>query len=247
MFRRIDLTLHRRGHKRRVNLSDFDNLNHVFQIDGEPMQTHPGRSVVRLNIDGQTCFLKRYWLIGRQVFRRFIAQGLHELAMIDWLNANGFSGPEVVARGVATRLGIRTRMFFLMRQVEDELPLERFYRRNREAVDELTRSLAEHTARLHDAGFYHRDYSERHIFVGRATERLTFRQIDLERASQGVRQEPNAAADLKTLACSIANEDLRTLIEGDFVDRYLECRKTAPPRDTFLQMLAAAQPTKTFE
>ena len=225
----------------------FDNIDQVFAIEGESMQTHTGRSVVRVSVDGRPHFLKRFWLTPRQVFRRLVAQGVHELAMIDWLNDNGFAGPIVVARGCARRLGFCTRMYFLMREVEGEFPLERYYRRNRNEVGSLITALAAHTARLHDAGFYHCDYSERHLLVGKDRADYRFRQIDLERASVGSRHEARAAADLKTLACSIADDTLRGLIEGEFVDDYVRRRSTAPPVDQFRRLLAAARPTKTFE
>ncbi|GJM25743.1 MAG: hypothetical protein DHS20C16_21580 [Phycisphaerae bacterium] len=228
-------------------LSDFNNLDAVFEIEGEPMQTHQGRSVTRLTMDGETHFLKRFWLTPTQVFRRFVVQGLHELAMIDWLNENGFAGPSVVARGSEKRFGMWHRMMFLMRAAEDEVPLERFCRKHPDRRDDVLSSLAGHTARLHDAGFYHRDYSERHLFVGRQNGDFRFRQIDLERASVGSRQEAKAAADVKTLACSIADPVLVAAVEGPFLDAYLKERSTLDSGDSFRALLAKAIPTKSFE
>lgn len=211
------------------------------------MQTHAGRSVTRVTVGGETHFLKRFWLTPKQVFRRFVAQGMHELAMIDWLNANHFTGPEVVARGVQRRFGIPIKMLFLMREASGETPLERFCRKHSSDRDAVFRDLAIHSARLHDAGFYHRDYSERHIFVRREEGGFGFRQIDLERASAGKRREQKAAADLKTLACSIADSDLSAQIEGSFLDVYLDRRTTVGSTDSFRKLLAAAAPTKSFE
>lgn len=229
------------------SLSDFGDLDRVFAIKGEAMMVHAGRSVVRVDVEGRPHFLKRYWLTPLQVFRRFCAQGLHELAMIDWLNSRGFLGPEVVARGVGRRLGLRTRVFFLMRQAEGELPLERFARRNGDRVEVLIQALAGHTARLHDKGFYHTDYSERHIHVVALGEGFQFRQIDLERARVGRRDDGQAAADIKTLQCSIANERLADMIEGPFVEHYLSQRTTAPSAGEFRALLRRARPTKTFQ
>ncbi|MCA9252717.1 MAG: lipopolysaccharide kinase InaA family protein [Phycisphaerae bacterium] len=230
-----------------MSLSDFDDLDAAFRIKGEPMQTHQGRSVTRLTVDGQTHFLKRFWLTPTQIFRRFVVQGMHELAMIDWLNSNNFTGPEVVARGAEKRLGVWRRMMFLMREANDELPLERFCRKFPDRRDGVLESLADHTARLHDAGFYHRDYSERHIFVRCDDGAYTFRQIDLERATVGPRREAKAAADLKTLSCSIADPELAGAIEGAFLAVYLAKRGTLESSESFRELLANAVATKSFE
>lgn len=211
------------------------------------MQTHQGRSVTRLTVDGETHFLKRFWLTSAQVFRRFVAQGRHELAMIDWLNANDFTGPNVVARGAQKRLGVWRRMMFLMREGTEEMPLERYCRKHPDRRNDVIASLAGYTARLHDAGFYHRDYSERHLFVRRDNGAFSFRQIDLERATVGARRETRAAADVKTLACSIADPELAAAIEGPFLDTYLVERGTLDSGETFRELLAKAVPTKSFE
>ncbi len=229
-----------------MNISVFDNLDDAFRVDGEAMRVHRGRSVVRVEVDGCTHYLKRFWFTPGQVFRRFVAQGLHELAMIDWLNAGGFTGPMVVARGLERRYGMRWRMFFLMREVPGEIPLERYWRRNRDEADALIGALAEHTARLHDAGFHHHDYSERHLLVSRRNGAFRFRQIDLERAGLASPNDTAAAADIKTLAASIAAEELRQCIEGPFVDRYLAARKSGSTAERFKDLLAAAKPTKSF-
>jgi len=229
------------------SLTAFDSVDRAFAVEGEPMRLHRGRSVVRVQVDGAWCYLKRFWWTPSQTLRRFVSQGLHELAMIDWLNSHGFCGPNVIARGVQRRFGFNYRMYFVMREADGELPLERYYRRNRESAGTLIDALAAHTARLHEAGFYHHDYSERHLLVGQSTEGLHFRQIDLERARQGQRNEKTAAADIKTLITSIADETLAEKIETDMVSRYITNRRTAPDLATFRALLRTAQATKTFE
>ena len=223
------------------------SVDEMFALKGEAMMTHKGRSVVRVTLDGTVHYLKRFWLCPSQVFKRLVAQGLHELGMIDWLNGHGFAGPVVVSRGWSGLGPVRTRVFFLMRQVPGELPLERYWRRNRDQVDLLVGALATHAARLHDCGFYHHDFSERHILVaGEGEGRFSFRQIDLERARVARPSEGRAAADLKTLACSIAAPALRRRMETDLVERYLACRDPAPGRGRFLALLADARPAKVF-
>lgn len=224
-----------------------NTVDEMFALSGDAMMTHKGRSVVRLDWNGHPHYLKRFWFSPQQIFRRLVAQGLHELAMIDWLNDNGFAGPIVVDRGLSRFGPLRTRMFFLMREATGEMTLERYYRRNRDQVAALQEALANHAARLHDRGFYHTDFSERHIHVRQDDDgRWAFRQIDLERATVGRLDESRAAADLKTLACSIADAELRKRIETDFVDQYLARRQQPPNTGRFRDLLARAIPTKTF-
>ncbi len=230
-----------------IALSDFDDLDAVFRLKGEPMQTHQGRSVTRVAVDGQTHYLKRFWLTPTQIFRRFVAQGMHELAMIDWLNGNGFAGPVVVARASEKRFGFWNRMMFLMREASGEMPLERYCRRHPDQRDMVIKQLARHTAQLHDAGFYHKDYSERHIFVCCENGHHAFRQIDLERASVGARSESKAACDVKTLACSIADPELAGTIEGAFLEAYVQDRSTLVSGESFRDEFRTAIPTKSFE
>ena len=69
---------------------------------------------------------------------------------------------------------------------------------------------------------------------------------DLERASVGRRTEPRAAADLKTLAASVQDQELRRMIETDLIDEYVAHRRTLSPSIDFRALLSRAQPTRTF-
>jgi len=210
------------------------------------MQQHKGRGVVRLTIDETVYYLKRYQFVPHQFFKRHVRIGFHELAMIDWLNENGFAGPKVVARGHSSAFGFRPRMYFLMEEVVGELPLERYWRRHKEETDALLSALARHAGRLHDQNFYHRDFSERHLFVARHADDYSFRQIDVERACVGRPDEAKAAADLKTLAASVASETLQARLAGPLLEDYLSVRRNSPDRDTFMSLYEKAPTTKTF-
>ena len=183
--------------------------------------------------------------------------------MIDWLNDHplenqchtSFAGPRIVRRGADSLLRLRRRVFFLMEEVPDELPLEASWRRFSQQGDELLRALAEHAARLHDAGFCHTDFSERHILVGGwADDRLktgptdgwTFRLIDVERGHVGRASPTRAAADLATLAASVSDDHLRAQITTVFLDDYIARRRTLPPNLDFRPLFARATPTRTF-
>ena len=262
-----------------LTLDAFDTVAAAFGVDGLDMRTHKGRSVVLVNVAGKTHYLKRFWLCPTQILKRHVARGLHEMRMIDWLNGHrlenrchtrlenrrhtrlenrcptGFAGPRIVRRGSDSLLGLSRRVFFLMEEIPDELPLEASWRRCGAQGDELLRSLAARAARLHDAGFCHTDFSERHILVGRASSRSnvgcqpdgwTFRLIDVERGHVGRANPTRAAADLATLAASVSDDRLRKQITTVFLDDYIAKRRTLPPNLDFRALFARATPTRSF-
>lgn len=139
-----------------------------------------------------------------------------------------------------------TRLFFLMEDVAGEMPLEQTWWKHPEWADDLLDELATFAARLHDAGFVHTDFSERHIFVGRGGAGWTFRLIDLERARVGEVDDRAAAADLKTLAASIADQKLRERIGGGFLDAYASRRTTLSPSTDLRRLFDLASATRSF-
>ena len=229
-----------------ATLDRFRSIADVFGVRGFDMRTHKGRSVTKVSVDGRACYLKRYWLAPSQLFKRHVGRGCHELRMIDWLNDNGFAAPRVVARGRSTWLSLTTKMYFLMEEVPGEVPLEQAWWGHPDAGDDLLAAAATFAARLHDRGFIHTDFSERHILVGRHGDGWTFRLIDLERARTDNRDERLAAADLKTLAASVAAEELRGAIESRFLDTYIAQRRSLPPGVDMRSLFAQARATKVF-
>ncbi len=229
-----------------TTLDDFKSVEKAFAVEGAAMRLHKGRSVVKICVEGHPHYLKRYWLDPSQIFQRHVTRGHHELRMIDWLNNNGFAGPRIVARGASRRLAINTRLFFLMEEAADEMPLEQIWWKMPEHGDSLLTSLACFAARIHDAGFIHTDFSERHIMVGRRGEEWTFRLIDVERARVDSARDRLAAADLKTLAASIDDQKLRNRIGTDFLADYAAKRKTLQARIDMHSLFAAASATRSF-
>lgn len=236
-----------------LTLDSFSDIERVFAIEGRAVRLHRGRGVVGVVVGGRDHFLKRYRFRPSRPLKRYVASGFHELRMIDWLPANGFAGPRVVARGHAGTRFMCSRMFFLMEKIAGESPLEATWEKNVEDRDSLVRDLAGFAARLHDSGFIHIDFSERHIFVGRAgdhavgdADKRTFHLIDLERATAGRRTEPRAAADLKTLAASVKDPHLKRRLETDLIDEYVALRRTLSPSVDFRALLGRAQPTRSF-
>ncbi len=137
-------------------------------------------------------------------------------------------------------------MYFLMEEIRGELPLEAAWATLREHRDTLLHSLACFSARLHDAGFLHTDYSERHILVGQLDDGWTFRLIDLERASVGRATDARVADDLATLSASVMNERLRKELRTGFLDDYAAQRKSWPADYPVRALVERSKPTKSF-
>ncbi len=229
-----------------VSWDAFQTMDGVFAMVGEELRLHKGRSVVAVSINGHQFFLKRFWFVPSRPYKRNVVRGLHELRMIDWLNSHGFAGPKVVRRGTGGSFPLKLRCFFLMEHMPRESTFEAVCRNYPDKVDSILAALASFTARLHDAGFVHTDFSERHIFVSGEECRWTFRLIDLERASVGQFREWRAAADLATLGASVADHRLREKIDSDFLDAYIAGRSTLPSGLDFRKLFAVASPTKSF-
>lgn len=222
------------------------DINRVYDLEGEPMRVHrTGRGVWRLDLADGTYFLKRFWLVPKYLLKRSVARGLHELATIDWLNANGFRGPEVVARGVERRAGVRTRMYFVMRAVPGEAALSQAWLDTKPERAALLADCAAHVARLHRAGFHHYDMMTQHVLAARGEGGWRFRHIDVERASVGRPNASKAARDLLTLACSIRFEPLRGLLLKDFLELYLAARPEIDAR-RFRRLHARLRPNNNL-
>lgn len=225
---------------------ELQTIDDVFAVSGEAMREHTGRSVVRLNVDGKTHFLKRFWLEPSQLFKGHVRRGFHELRIIDWLNTTGFAGPKVVRRGSSGVAAWRLRMYFLMEEVPGELPLEAAWATHRDRRDSLLHALASFAARLHNAGFIHTDFSERHILVGLYKAAWTFRLIDVERASVGRVADTRVGGDLATLSASVMNERLRKKLRTDFLDHYATQREYWPADYPVRALVERSKPTKSF-
>ena len=229
-----------------LTLSSFGSVGDVFAVVGETMRVHKGRSVVQLQLEGGTHFLKRFWLVPSQLFKGHVRRGFHELRMIDWLNANGFAGPRVVKRGWSGKPPLCRRMYFLMEEVAGELPLDAAWSRFVDERKTILESLASFAARLHDAGFVHTDFSERHILVGKTAGEWTFRLIDVERASIDRATNQRVADDLATLAASVMDEALRNALRTVFLDDYATHRTSWPAGFPVRALAATGKPTKAF-
>lgn len=101
----------------------------------------------------------------RRVLRRTLPR-LAEYANLCWLRANGFHAPEPVVAGAFWRAGLPRYQFLATRWVSPALPLRGALAGATSAQrGAITSELARELARLHAAGFVHRDLYPRNLLV----------------------------------------------------------------------------------
>ena len=224
----------------------WETVAGAFALRGETMRAHEGRSVVRLRDGSRTWFLKRFWISRRRFFKRTVSPGRHELRMIDWLVGQGFNGPRVVGRGMERSGPLIRRLFFVMEEVPGEVDLERYCRAHVEEGEAVMEALAEHTARLHNAGFFHHDFLATHILVGQGDGGLTFRLIDVERGRCCRPSVRAAATDLNKLFTSLGDGSKTGRLAEAFLDRYLARRLDGPERGALLRVMRRCPGSKRY-
>jgi tRNA A-37 threonylcarbamoyl transferase component Bud32 len=147
-------------------MSDYSFEKIMNLQGGEVMRSVPGRSTVRLTLDGRVVYLKRYepeyYSWHDRLF--FHDEAEHEWKMIHALQRAGFNVPTPAGFG---RQGLRS--FVMTEEIDGGVPADSI-RPPLPAIGKLMRQ-------FHDAGFIHKDSYLCHIFV--AGEKLFF--IDLQR------------------------------------------------------------------
>ena len=138
----------------------------TMNLKGDVMRSVPGRSTVRLTLDGRTVYLKRYEPEYYSWFDRlfFHDEAEHEWDMVHALQRAGFNVPKPVA---FDRQGLRS--FVMTEEIPGGVPAD--------SINPPLATIGKLMRQFHDAGFIHKDSYLCHIFV--AGEKLYF--IDLQR------------------------------------------------------------------
>lgn len=128
---------------------------------GETVSKGASGDVVRLNIDGETYFLKRRQdgpLMAMIVMalhgRRPMGRAMREVRMLEQLGANGFAVMATVACGEKRAWGQPRGGFLLARAVPGELAADLYRNSGQEARCELMEDIGRLTGKLHAAGYF---------------------------------------------------------------------------------------------
>jgi heptose I phosphotransferase len=179
----------------------------------EIVSGHPGRQVVRVVLGSEgasrCCYLKREERVSWRVrWANFLAGwGLVSLSNREAQILTGLEREGVpVPRWLAVGEDARGRAFLLLEGVEDALPLAGWLQEEPDPLRRrrLARRLGEVLARLHEAGFEHRDLYAKHVLVQPATGAIFL--LDWQRARrQGSLSWPARVQDLATLHATLAD------------------------------------------
>lgn len=163
-------------------LHDFVcNIEDHFRNEGTII--HDGRNTVKtIQVDGLTLCVKHY---GTPKLRQRLAiktyktpKGKRAFMRPLQLRERGFESPEPVAY-VSLRKGLTTNStYFICLQSKYRHSMADWKSMEHGELDELLRNFARYTARLHERGFMHRDYSSDNILYDKVDGRFHFSLID---------------------------------------------------------------------
>ncbi len=185
--------------------SNFEAISHIIQNNRNDVR----RDLIEDHAVVVKCFKGMYFTnrLAYSLFRKSKALRSYETSL--YLAGNGFLAPEPIACIDYYNGGFLTTSYFISRYYEHTSFNEMLMQGERK--DELLYSFVEFTHKLHQAGIYHKDYSNGNILCNRADGKLTFCLVDLNRVCFGPVDFEHAISNFSTLALS--NEDLASVLE----------------------------------
>jgi heptose I phosphotransferase len=200
-----------RAFLRRLCLSEPE---HFLDLPAVIVSGHPDRQVARVCLgsgpEALTCYLKRElrvsWRMRLANFLAgfgFVSRSLREAQVLRALEREGLAGPRWLAAGEDGR----GRAFLLVAEVTGAVDLPTLLRRTPDPARRrrLARQLGAALARLHDAGFEHRDLYAKHVLID--PRGGTVHVLDWQRTRQrGFLGLHTRARDLAALHATLADE-----------------------------------------
>src|SRR5262245_14856959 len=214
---------------RLVEPEDFLNLDALI-VSG-----HPGRQVGRLTLgegnDAPVVYLKREtqvrWMTRLANFLTgsgWVSRCVREATVLEALERDGLPGP----RWLATGEDDKGRAFLLVEEVPGAVPLAALLAQLPDADSrrQLAMRLGQTLARLHEAGFFHRDLYAKHVLV--RPDDFSVILLDWQRAWRGAWiKQACRVRDLAALHATVADHlaDARARLALLFA--YLDCGRPA--------------------
>jgi tRNA A-37 threonylcarbamoyl transferase component Bud32 len=183
---------------------NFESIAHIIQNNRNDVR----RDLVGAQPVVVKCFKGMYVTnkLAYSLFRKSKALRSYETSL--HLADNGFLAPDPIASIDCYNGGFLTTSYFISTYYENTSFNEML---QQDAIkEELLNSFATFTYRLHQAGIYHKDYSNGNILCNRTNGELTFCLVDLNRVSFGPVDFEHAVNNFSTLALS--TEDLTSVI-----------------------------------
>lgn len=170
-------------------LKDYiDNLPFFFEKDGT--EIYSGRNLIKVfSINGLKINVKRYGIprfINRIIYSFFRKpKGLRAYLYPQILLDKGFETPEPIAYIEERRYGIIRYSYFVSIQSPYRFTFYQFGDSTPDKYGDIITAFAHYTARLHEAGILHRDYSPGNILFDKVEGEYHFSLVDINRIHFG--------------------------------------------------------------
>lgn len=207
-----------------------------FDFQGPIISGHPGRHVLRIEIGGQTCYLKREhqvslrdrWSSWRAGWG-FSSVSTREARTLDALRDQGVSVPRWIAFGESAN----GRAFLVLKAITGVESLRDRLSRFADATPTRRRGLARRLGRaiaaIHNRGFEYPDLYAKHVMVDSSGEQFSF--LDWQRSSRGrIIGWRQRCRDLAALHASLPDRLADRDVRLTFLLAYLRASE-APPID----------------
>lgn len=203
-----------------VQLTSFiEQLPQLFDQGGTVL--YQGRNVLkRFCIDGVSVVVKSYKIpiwFNRIVYRFFrLPKAVRSYDYAELLRSIGVGSPAPVGYHIEENGLLMGRSYFVSQ--ESECPFTyRDIQNYSGNLNELLRAIARMTARLHDNGILHKDYSAGNILYGETLEGVVLEVIDLNRIRFGKVDMQTGCENFSRLPGSVEMLDV-------LADEYAHCR-----------------------
>lgn len=179
-----------------------------LRLQGPIVGGHPDRHMVKVTVGNLTAYLKKehrvswrerlaHWCRGFG----WVSKATREGRLLRQLEAAGIGCPLAMAQGEA-----QGRSFVLLREAAGAVDLRRYVMDHPEEREGLARALGQELARVHAAGFHHRDLYSKHILVNRSGLNWQFCIHDWDRGRKAARVTwAQRLHDLATLDATLAS------------------------------------------
>ena len=224
-------------------LEEGDAFTRIMSLQGEVFRDVPGRKTVRVNIVGQSYFIKQHFGVGwGEIFKNLLAfkvpvvSASTEKQAIEKLGEIGIATTPLAGFGSRGCNPASRQSFLITRDLGDILSLETLAEQWMQTPPEprfkrrLLLAVAALAARLHDSGLNHRDFYICHICLDLPRLRqgdIHLYLIDLHRV--GIRETIRPRDRIKDMAALYFSAMNAGLMLRDYL-RFLRCYRGRPLR-----------------
>ncbi len=150
----------------------FSNFSTTFQIEGDVIADNKMNRVCKVDIDGESYYVKSYYKSGRKLHKYMgTSRVRREYNNLSLFKKLGIAVPEVIAFGQGPRCGKHRPGVLVTKGVNNSVDLASLAEQRAEQLQDphwvrkVMAQVADYTYRLHQAKFIHNDLKWRNILV----------------------------------------------------------------------------------